>query len=262
MEEDAHSILNRWIERLIPDKKRLLELGCGSGSLVEELNEKFNVDIMGIDPGYYGNNDRCIGISAEEVYKIGGWFDLVYSIHSLHHFSNVKTAIEAMKRVIGWRGEFIFVDWRLGADTGFPERYFSLNEICALLEENGYLIKEAKEYKDNFLVYGTPRCFLVAVSSNDGYTISKGMFGKAKFFNIYEICRGSYKFVERRDNPFKDTFQHLKTLDVYGIVNDCPLIISSAIGPRGQKRLHKKGVKMYFREGRIIDVIGEISSFH
>ena len=262
MEKDALNILNNWIEQIIPGKDRLLELGCGSGSLVEELDKKYNVYIRGIDPMYYGNNDRCIGIGAEEVDRISEWFDFIYSIHSLHHFSNVKMAIKSMKRVIGWKGEFIFVDWKKGADTGFPERYFSLNEICALLEKNGYLIKEAKEYKDNFLVYGTPRCFLIAVSSNDGDTISKGMFGRAKFFNIYEICRGSYRFIERRDNPFKDTFQHLKTLDVYGIVNDCPLIISYTIGPKGQKRLTEKGVKMYFREGRIIDVIGEISSFH
>jgi len=70
MEEDALNILNNWIEQIIPGKDRLLELGCGSGSLVEELDKKYNVYIRGIDPMYYGNNDRCIGISAEEVDRI------------------------------------------------------------------------------------------------------------------------------------------------------------------------------------------------
>jgi len=260
MEKDAISILNNLLERIIPGKDRLLELGCGSGSLVEKLGEKYNVYIRGIDPIYYGQNNRCIGIGAEEVGKIGEWFDLIYSIHSLHHFSNVKMAIKAMKSVMGWKGEFIFIDWKKGADTGFPERYFSLNEIYTLLEGNGYFIKAAKEYEDNFLIYGSPRCFSVAVATDDSNTISKGMFGRAAFFDIYEICRGVYRFIERRGNPYKDTFQHLKTLDVYKIVDDCPLIISCSIGPKGQKRLNERGVKMYFKEGKIPEILMSLKS--
>ena len=260
MEEDALSILNNWIERIIPGKNRLLELGCGSGSLVKELGKKYNVYVRGIDPMYYGNNNRCISRGAEEVDKIGEWFDLVYSIHSLHHFSNVKIAMKAMKRVIGWQGEFIFVDWKRGADTGFPERYFSLDEIYTLLRGERYVIREVKEYKDNFLVYGSPSCFSVAVATDDGDTINKGMFGRAEFFDIYEICRGSSVFIERKVNPYKDTFQHLKTLDVYKIVDDCPLIISYSIGPKGQERLHKMGVKMYFKEGKIPEVLESLEA--
>ncbi len=59
----------------------------------------------------------------------------------------------------------------------------------------------------------------------------------------------------KKENPFEKTLQHLKTLDVYEIISDCNTIISNKIGKKGIKRLEEKGVKLFFRNGKIREVL-------
>jgi len=42
---------------------------------------------------------------------------------------------------------------------------------------------------------------------------------------IYEIEKGGqFRLLEKRDNPYEETMQHLKTLDVYESIRDYGLI--------------------------------------
>ncbi|MCD6379313.1 hypothetical protein J7M07_02555, partial [bacterium] len=88
--------------------------------------------------------------------------------------------------------------------------------------------------------------------TNDGINIFTKMLGMAKYFFIYEIeNREHYKLIEKRKNPFVDTMQHLKTLDVYEIINDCSIIISARIGKKGITRLRERGMKLFFEKGNM-----------
>ncbi len=92
----------------------------------------------------------------------------------------------------------------------------------------------------------------VAVPTEDGVNIFSKMLGMAEEIFIYEIKkRGGPKFLERRKNPYAHTMQHLKTLDVYKIINDCEVILSSHIGKKGIKRLEERGVKLFFQKGKM-----------
>lgn len=89
------------------------------------------------------------------------------------------------------------------------------------------------------------------------------MLGRAKEMFIYEVKGGmQFKLIEKRNNPFANTMQHLKTLDVYELLHDCAIIISSNIGKKGIKRLQERGMKLFFKKGNIqealISVIGKI----
>ncbi|MBN2425820.1 MAG: hypothetical protein JXR46_01055 [Calditrichaceae bacterium] len=100
---------------------------------------------------------------------------------------------------------------------------------------------------------------LIAVPTNDGITIFKKMLGMAKYFYIYALTsEGRLSFVEKRENPYETTLQHLKTLDVYGVISDCKIIISSFIGKKGQERLRAKGVELYFIKGDIQESLKSI----
>jgi hypothetical protein len=57
---------------------------------------------------------------------------------------------------------------------------------------------------------------------------------------IYEIENGArFRLIEKRNNLFTNTMQHLKTLDVYELIRDCSIIISGNIGTKGIKRLQE-----------------------
>lgn len=100
---------------------------------------------------------------------------------------------------------------------------------------------------------------LIAIPTNDGKTVFPKMMGMAKYFYIYETTnRRQFIFVEKRPNPYETTLQHLKTLDVYKILNDCEVIIAAVIGKKGIERLQEKGVKLYFQKGDILNVLSNV----
>ena len=85
------------------------------------------------------------------------------------------------------------------------------------------------------------------------------MLGRARQFIIYERGGdGEINFLETRINPYSSANQHLKTLDVYELLNDCPVIISARIGKRGVERLEQRGVKLFFRQGEIEKALKEL----
>lgn len=74
----------------------------------------------------------------------------------------------------------------------------------------------------------------IAIPTNDGIAIFPEMLGMAKYFYIYTTTDGrQFTLIEKRNNPFEKTMQHLKTLDVYSVINDCKIIIAALIGKKG-----------------------------
>jgi len=113
-----------------------------------------------------------------------------------------------------------------------------------------------------FVYNNKEKCIRIAIPTNDGVNIFQGMLGRAKEMFIYEVKGGTqFKLIEKRNNQFANTMQHLKTLDVYELLRDCAIIISSNIGKKGIKRLQERGMKLFFKKGNIqealIDVIKE-----
>ena len=101
---------------------------------------------------------------------------------------------------------------------------------------------------------------LIAVPSNNGITIFKKMLGMAMYFYIYNIDKSKqeFVFVEKRGNPYMQTQQHLKTLDVYELINDCQMILAANIGKNGIERLRDKGVELFFNKGNIQKALDKI----
>ncbi|MBN2612457.1 MAG: hypothetical protein JXB00_12940 [Bacteroidales bacterium] len=101
---------------------------------------------------------------------------------------------------------------------------------------------------------------LIAIPTNDGITIFPEMLGMAKFFFIYRINNDrEFILTEKRGNPFEKTKQHLKTLDVYSVIDDCKIIIAALIGKKGIQRFQNKRVLLLFKKGNIGNVLRHLT---
>ena len=100
----------------------------------------------------------------------------------------------------------------------------------------------------------------IVIPTDDGDTIFSKMLGMAKYLYIYEIeNRTIIKLIEKRSNPYAETVQHLKTLYVYELIQECSVIISAHIGKKGIKRLQERGMQLIFKKGNIEQALVEFS---
>ncbi len=100
----------------------------------------------------------------------------------------------------------------------------------------------------------------IAIPTEDGLHIFPGMLGRAKLIYIYQLREGGkLSLLEKRGNPYADTMQHLKTLDVYELLHDCAVIVAGKIGKKGIGRLEERGVKLFLRKGSIVKALAELS---
>jgi len=253
---DAFSIVENELESLQTKPHRLLEIGAGSGDFLKKLTKQYQAEGVGIDPFAHEapqDNPRLYKKAAEEVGSLRRWFDVVYSIRAFHHFTEPGRCLKALRSVLAWGGRCLLVDWHKGASTGYPEYYYSMEEASEMMEKAGLHILKRKRFGDLFLISATLNSWRVAVAADStGGIIFQKMFGQAPQFQVYSLSLSSKpQLVETRRNPYEKTLQHEKTFDVYKLVNDCPILVSSRIGKRGISRLEKMGVTLIFKQGPI-----------
>jgi len=144
--------------------------------------------------------------------------------------------------------DFIGRDWKqilANHNFGGFEEFLFFKDYVRLLEA-----KKMDDDKENRI--------RIAIPTNDGINIFQGMLGRAKEMFIYEIKRGMQcRLIEKRNNQFANTMQHLKTLDVYELLHDCAIIISSSIGKKGIKRLQERGMKLFFKKGNMQEALAD-----
>lgn len=148
--------------------------------------------------------------------------------------------------------DFIERDWKqILSDHNFAgfEEFLFFKDYVRLLKAKKLDINKEKRIE-------------IAVPTNDGISIFPGMLGMAKKMFIYEIEKGGqFRLIEKRDNPYEETMQHLKTLDVYESISDCGMIISAKIGKKGIKRLQERGMKLFFRKGNIQEALIDVINY-
>jgi len=99
----------------------------------------------------------------------------------------------------------------------------------------------------------------IAVPTNDEVNIFPKMLGMADKMFVYELNGEKPKLLEKRNNPYAKTQQHLKTLDVYELLYDCAIIIFAHIGKKGIQRLEDRGVKLMYKKGNIQKALQDVT---
>jgi ubiquinone/menaquinone biosynthesis C-methylase UbiE len=96
---------------------RILDLGCGTGRFSEALAERFNADVIGLDPSlkmlevarqkqrdgrvqYQQGRAEAIPLPSESV-------DLVFMSMSIHHFDDIAVAARECRRVLRSNGRVV-----------------------------------------------------------------------------------------------------------------------------------------------------------
>ncbi len=74
----------------------------------------------------------------------------------------------------------------------------------------------------------------IAISTEDGKTITKDHFGEGEFFLIYELDAQGYRLLERRENtspPEEDHGSEKKAMGISSILKDIPVLVGYQFGP-------------------------------
>ncbi len=151
-----HENIIEELARRIPhdENARFLDVGCGSGWMIDELIARTSADGYGIDPFAVYHN-RCRPFAAEEIDRIKIDFDVIYTVHSLHHFDDPQKFFKLAVQKLRPAGKLIVVDWEKGAKTGVPEHYFSDDEVHDMLAP-WYDIAESFAIDSSFFIVAVP----------------------------------------------------------------------------------------------------------
>jgi len=157
MEKEGNNFLFKEIAIRVKQNNKVLEVGSGYCYLLSEIVEKFDVIGYGIDPyGKESQNEKlkCLRLSGEHISSLNEKFEIIFSIRSFHHLSNIDKFFEEASKSLKNDGVLIIVDWKMGADTGITERYYSLEEMRVIFQRNGFKIVSQEEGRNTFLITG------------------------------------------------------------------------------------------------------------
>jgi ubiquinone/menaquinone biosynthesis C-methylase UbiE len=129
---------NAWIEvqHIFNDKKRkILDIACGTGKVIEILGKKYDLDIYGCDISTFLIDKAKKNISEKKLmvcdptdlpYETNS-FDYCYFIGSLEHFteSGILSFLKSSSKVTKNNGYHMIPVSRTGKDYGWIENYQS-----------------------------------------------------------------------------------------------------------------------------------------
>ena len=133
---------NRWVSKMVGKRNKILDIGCGNGTLATVLRTPEN-HILGIDPTYSSiqkaidhnvyDNVRFAQTTFEEFDANGEKFDAIIFVASIHHM-DMRNAIEKAKTLLEGNGVLIivglakpsgFIDWIVELIRVIPSRIIS-----------------------------------------------------------------------------------------------------------------------------------------
>lgn len=157
----------------LPPTARVLDVGCGTGALLQELARKFpQVTLVGMDPvpemlavarGRVLPRTELREGWAEELPFEDNDFDAVVSCNMFHYVRHPVAALMEMSRVLRTGGELLITDWcddylacrvcdwwlRLFSPAHF--KVYRETECLRLLKEAGHPQAHIERYKINWL---------------------------------------------------------------------------------------------------------------
>lgn len=162
-------------------KATLLDIGCGTGILLEQLMKKKNLRLYGIDISpemvkiaqkkFSGFNVKIKRGSVSRLPYKSNTFDYVTCSSSFHHYQDSRKSLQEMVRVLKHKGKLIILDgyldglfnkifWKIEHSKDKENKVFryTKNEMKKLFEETGLEdIKQAVNQHVNLITVGTKK---------------------------------------------------------------------------------------------------------
>ncbi len=276
---------------------KILDLGCGTGRNACIMAKYLSDDgkITGMDVSSIMErqfNKKCaknknitfISQRIDLPFDISEQFDKIFTSFVIHGFPHEvrQTILKNIYNHLKPGGAFFILDFAEFNMNEMPSLYRFIFKNIECKYAFDFIERDWKQILANYYFNGFEEFLFfkkyvrllkaqkmdankensvrIAVPTNDGINIFPKMLGMAKKMFIYEIENGDqFKLIEKRNNPFANTMQHLKTLDVYELLDDCSIVISTFIGKKGIARLQERGMKLIFKKGKIEQALVEVS---
>lgn len=154
--ESFHMARYEWIKKRYFTKvrnKKILEIGCGDGGVVQLLkgeNKVFGIDISasGVQNARnLGINTKLVDISSEKLPFRNQSFDYVLIFEVFEHLKCPQCALEEIQRVLKPKGVMLasIPNHTTGHEFLYP-KLFLFNAFKNYLEHNGFKIEEEAPY--------------------------------------------------------------------------------------------------------------------
>lgn len=128
-----------WFFRDVSKDKRILDLGCGTGTGIKHLIQSGYENVIGIDlhPKKIAlARKRHLPVYQRDVYNFEfSAFDVVWSSHSFEHMLDPAIAVEILLNQTTSDAEFFLI--MPYPDTGYPEAHCASEEIGLYVDDSG-----------------------------------------------------------------------------------------------------------------------------
>ncbi|QQS35537.1 MAG: class I SAM-dependent methyltransferase [Ignavibacteriales bacterium] len=149
--------------------QRILDYGCGTGTLINFIKEKCNVEISGFDVQYLGTGE----IPDWYINNLSDSYDTVYFMHSLAHIVDAESVLEKVKKYLKVSGKIVVITpnrmWDIemkplsknyNPDTTVV-KHFTPEELEVFFTDSGFKIELSGQFGKLLNGYNE-RIFLVA----------------------------------------------------------------------------------------------------
>jgi len=138
------------------EKRKILDIGCGSGKLAIYLSDETGYDVTGVDPSserIEKAREESSSVTfevqpAEETAFAANSFDVVVSLKSWHEMVNPKAALRESLRLLTEGGKIYIIDWVGGVahtkkyfsmeTRAHAKKYFTMEHLREMLSEAGF----------------------------------------------------------------------------------------------------------------------------
>ena len=200
-----------WFKNMGVENKamKILDIGCGNGTLLKQLYQVGFTDLTGVDP--YVEKDviynQNLKIQKTTIFEINEQFDIIMTHHSLEHMDRQMDVINRIHQLLRPGGklliripvmsERLFQKYGINLVSLDPPRHFfihSIKSIKMLLSNAGFAIKK--------IVYDTE---LFDIISSEQYLRDISLHNSRS----YIVNKKNSVFSKREINQFKKFSQEL-----------------------------------------------------